>query len=283
MKRLIASVLSALLIITVICAAVFAQTTNPLFKEEKVKNYLPHMTWKEVEQALKKTDMIIMPVGAIEQHGKHLPLCTDIYAVIEKSKLIAQKTDILVAPSLFVGLSEHHMAFPGTMTLSPETFEAVLYESAQSLFRHGFKKFLIYNGHGGNTVSCNNVIQKINQTMPAVAVFLNDITVPPGEEREEPIPFDSHAGVGETSSMLYLTNSLVNMSHAEKPVLTFPPEVMKLQENYRTNANLRNLSNAYMFRPKKTGKKGSTREMTNNGVFSTGDPKDATIELTSIS
>ncbi len=199
--------------------------TNPLFKEAKVKNYLPHMSWKEVEEALERTDMVIIPVGSIEQHGKHLPLGTDTYGAIEASKLIAQKTDVLVAPAVFAGLSEHHMGFPGTLTLRPETFEAVVFDAAKSLIHHGFTKIMIYNGHGGNTTSVTNVIQKINQTTPATAVFLNDLAVPEDEDPEPAIPYDWHAGEGETSYMLYMTPSLVDMSRAEKPVLTFPPIV----------------------------------------------------------
>jgi len=246
--------------------------TNPLFKETKVKNYLPHMTWPETEAALKKTDMVIIPVGSIEQHGKHLPLGTDTYSAIEVSKLIAQETDILVAPAVFAGLSKHHMEFPGSITLSPQTFEAVVFETALSLIKHGFKKFLFYNGHGGNTTSVKNVIQKINQTTSVTAVFLNEIPVPPDPNTKN-IPFDWHAGEVETSSMLYLTHCLVDMTKAEKPVLTLPPIVHKAME-----INLDGVMNANLFRPKDTGKLASSREMSNNGVFTSGDPKNATTE-----
>jgi creatinine amidohydrolase len=252
--------------------------TNPLFKETKVKNYLPHMSWKEVEEALTRTDMVIIPVGSIEQHGKHLPLCTDIYAVIETSKLIAQQADVLVAPAVLVGLSAHHLGFPGSLTLTPATFEAVVYEVAQSLIHHGFNKIMIYNGHGGNNVSVVKIVEKINHTTSATAVFLNEIQLPPEENPEEEIPFDSHAGEGETSTMLYLAPSLVDMSKAEKPVLTIPPTAQKALDNIEAEPNLRLVQQANMWRPKDAGKKASSREMTNIGVFTTGDPKKATAE-----
>jgi creatinine amidohydrolase len=267
---------SLLLIFSTFC---LSQELNPLFNETKIKNYLPHMTWKEIEDALKRIDMVIIPTGAIEQHGLHLPLCTDICGVIEECKLIAQETDVLVAPVLWAGISEHHMGFPGTITLSPETFEAVLFESAQSLIRHGFKKIMIYNGHGGNTAAVHSVLHRINHKTSATAVSLNAIA-PANEEEPEIMPeIDSHAGVGETSWMLYLANSLVDMSKAEKPILNFPPDVQKAREKAKENKNLLGIENAKLFTPKATGKQASTREMTNNGVVSTGDPKNGRVEL----
>lgn len=251
---------------------------NPFLNEVKVKNYLPHMSWEEVQALLQVTDMAIIPVGAIEQHGKHLPMCTDIYTVIEKSKLIAQETDVLVAPSVFIGLSEHHMGFPGTLTLSPETFEAVIYETAQSLIQHGFSKIMIYNGHGGNNVSVANVIEKINQNTMATAVNLNEIEAPPSDEPEEVIPFDWHAGEEETSYMLYLVPSLVKMSAAEKPILTFPSIAQKAHNNMEDEPALELVAESILFRPKSSGKGASTKEMSNNGVITSGDPNNGTAE-----
>lgn len=282
MNRIIKIIVSLFFAFVIMSAGALSQELNPLFKETRVKNYLPHMTWKEVEEALQRTDMVIIPVGSIEQHGHHLPLCTDIYAAIEQCKLIAQEADVLVAPPLLVGLSEHHMGFPGTLTLSPETFEAVLYETAQSLIRHGFKKILFYNGHGGNTTSVNNVIQKINQTTPAIAVSLNTLQLPEEEELEHYPAYDWHAGVGETSLMLYLTNSLVDMSQAVQPELTFPSYVQGAEKKLDASPQKENLQAMLMsnlFRPKDTGKKSSTREMTNTGAFTAGNPEDATVEM----
>jgi creatinine amidohydrolase/Fe(II)-dependent formamide hydrolase-like protein len=89
---------------------------------------------------------------------------------------------------------------------------------------------MIYNGHGGNAASVAHIIQKINQTTPATAFNLGNIDVP-DDGAEEEIPFDWHAGEIETSIMLYLTPNLVDMSLAEKPVLTFPPIVQKVQDS----------------------------------------------------
>jgi creatinine amidohydrolase len=239
MNRSTRTCLVSFVVLLAIAAVAPAQDNNPLFKETKIKNYIPHMTWPEVEEALRHTDMVIIPVGSIEQHGKHLPLGTDFLATMEGCKLLAQKTDVLIAPVVLAGLSEHHMGFPGTITLSPQTFEAVVFETAQSLIRHGFKKIMIYNGHGGNSV-------------------------------------DWHAGVGETSLMLYLTPPLVDMSRAEKPTLTLPEIAQKAQARAESEPNLELVLNANLFRPKDTGKKASSREMSATGVFTSGDPRTAT-------
>jgi creatinine amidohydrolase len=170
------------------------------------------------------------------------------------------------------------MGFPGTITLTPETFEAVVYETALSLIKHGFRKILLYNGHGGNTVSVANIIQKINQTTSAVAVDLDKVQVPRKEPLYPPIPFDFHAGVSETSGALYGFGNLVDMSKAENPVLTFPPEVLKFLEMSKKDPVFGEVADKIGFRPIETGKKSSTREMTNNGAITTGDIKTATAE-----
>ena len=268
------------LAVAAIHAAAIAQNpaANPLFSEKKVKNYLPQMTWVEVEQALTHTDAIIIPLGSIEQHGRHLPLGTDTYEAVETAKLIAQKADVLVAPVVTAGLSPHHMGFPGTITLSPETFEAVVFETAQSLIRHGFRKILIFNGHGGNNVSVANIIQKINQTTRAAAFDLGRIEIARQEPLYPPIPWDVHAGVEETSMMLYLAGSLVDMSKAVNPKLSFPPDVAQMDALGKSDPAMAKLAEDMRFRPFETGKKTSTREMTDTGSVTTGDIRTATAE-----
>ena len=86
--------LLALMVVATVCiqAQVNAQT-NPLWSEQKVKNFLPHMTWPEVRDLLNRTDMVLIPIPALEQHGLQGPIGTDYYTGIEQSKLIAQRTE----------------------------------------------------------------------------------------------------------------------------------------------------------------------------------------------
>ena len=136
---------------------------NPLWREAKVRNYLPHMTWPEVADLLMRTDLVIIPVAAIEEHGPQGPVGTDFLNGLEAAKLVAQKTDALVAPILLPGNSPYHMAFPGTISLKAETIQAVYFEAAQSLIHHGFRRFIFLNAHGGNAATTRFIVDRINQ------------------------------------------------------------------------------------------------------------------------
>src|ERR1043166_958275 len=187
------------LLAALFAAAVLNAQTNPLWHEEKIKNYLPHMTWPEVQELLTRTDMVIIPVASLEEHGPQTPIGTDYLNGVETAKLIAQKTDVLVAPVLLPGISPYHMEFPGTITISHDTVQRVYFEAAQSLIRHGFRRFLILNSHGGNQVVSRYVADRINQETPAVAVELNEAVAPLlTRARPRQTQFDRHAGVGET-------------------------------------------------------------------------------------
>ena len=157
-------------------SASFAQApapVNPLWHEQKVKNYLPHMTSPEVRDLLTRTDMVVLTVASLEQHGLQGPIGTDYLSVVERAKLIAQKTDVLVAPILFPGNSPYHMAFPGTITLPAETIQLVYFQAAQSLIASGFKRFLFLNGHAGNASIVHYVVDRINHETAGIAVELD--------------------------------------------------------------------------------------------------------------
>jgi creatinine amidohydrolase len=272
--------------VLVVCSAVTitvqAQTpTNPLWHEQKVKNYLPHMTWPEVRDLLTRTDMVIMPVTSIEEHGHQGPLGTDFLNGLERAKLVAQKTDVLVAPILFPGNSPYHMGFPGTITLPAETIQLVFFQAAQSLIAHGFKRVLLLNSHGGNLAISRYVVDRINQETPGVAVELGEAAQPffRQSRRNEPPEFDRHAGVNETSASLYLTPNLVDMREARTAPLTLPPHLQKLLPDVAAGDPTATLVFlAESLKAESTGKGTSTKEMTATGVWSARDVRTATSE-----
>ncbi len=274
-KCVIALVLTALL-----SFAAHAQS-NPLWHTQKVKNYLPHMTWPEVEDLLSRTDMVIIPVPAIEQHGPQLPIGTDYFIGEELAKLIAQKTDVLVAPILLPGISPYHMEFPGTITLSEDSVQRVYFEAVQSLIHHGFRRFMILTSHAGNRNVSRYIVDRINQETPGIAVELNDAAAPffPRPRQQEAEQFDRHAGVGETSSGLYLFPNLVDMSKAGKNEVTLPEHLKKaLPQVIAGDDTATTVFLAEALKPKDTGKHTSTREMTRTGVWSERDTREASAD-----
>jgi creatinine amidohydrolase len=274
----------AFVVCTCVGVAVAAQSqapANPLWHEQKIKNYLPHMTWPEVRDLLTRTDMVIMPVASIEEHGPQGPLGTDFLNGLERAKLVAQKTDVLVAPILFPGNSPYHMGFPGTITLPAETIQLVFFQAAQSLIAHGFKRVLILNSHGGNQAISRYVVDRINQETAGIAVELGEAAAPflKRPRRNEPTEFDRHAGVNETSASLYLTPNLVNMREARTAPLTLPPHLQKLLPDVAAGDPTATLVFlAESLKAESTGKGTSTKDMTTTGVWSARDVQAATAE-----
>jgi creatinine amidohydrolase len=262
-----------------------AAQTNPLWHEQKIRNFLPHMTSPEVRDLLTRTDMVLIPVPSIEQHGPQTPTGTDFYAGIEEAQLIAQRTDVLVAPILFPGQSPYHMEFPGTITLSSETLQRVYFEASQSLIHHGFRRFLFLNSHSGNQYMTRFVVDRLNQETPAIAVDLNDAVDSmtrrdrPAGGGERTAAFDRHGGVGETSRALYLFPSLVQLDKAVPATLTLPPHLTKmLPDVVKGDPAATTVFLAEGLKPKDTGKGTSAAEMSSTGVWSERDPKEATAE-----
>lgn len=260
-----------------------AAQTNPLWHEQKIKNYLPHMTWPEVQDLLTRTDMAVIPVPALEQHGLQGPIGTDFYNAVGKAQLIAQRTDVLVVPILFPGNSPYHMGFPGTVTLSADTVQRVYFEAAQSLLRHGFRRILLLNGHGGNEVICQYVADRINQETNGVAIELGEAATafeerPSGMRRRSPV-LDRHAGVPETSNSLYLTPNLVNLSAAKAATITMPEHLQKMvPEVVAGDPTAARIFRSEGLKPEETGKRTSAREISTTGAWSVRDPAEATTE-----
>lgn len=270
-----------ILIMVLFSLAVHGQT-NELWLSARVKNYLPHMTVPEVEDLLTRTDMVIIPVGAIEQHGYHLPLGTDFLNGVERCKLLAQQRDVLVAPILMAGQSPYHMGFAGTITLSAETIMKVHLEAVESLIRHGFKRFMILNSHGGNRAISTLLVDQINQTTAGIAVDMGVAIRPFSKPVDAELTevFDRHGGVWETSSSQYLIPSLVQMDKAVTAELTLPPHMTDmLPEVIDGDPTALLVFLAEGLKAEETGKGTSSKEMSTTGVWGVRDLKEASERL----
>jgi creatinine amidohydrolase len=250
----------------------------PLSLSAEDPKILQEMTWTDVAEYLETSDMVMIPIGSTEQHGPHLPLGTDYYEALGLAGRISARTGVLVAPVVMAGYSVYHSGFPGSLSLRPETLEQVLFESAEILIRYGFRRILFFNYHGGNALSQENVIHRINHSTEAVAVAIGSGS-PLQQGGEEFALFDYHAGIGETSLMLFLKPELVRMERAEKPVMNLTSRMQRLFSLAADHPALMMVFNALLAVPEGTGKGGSSSELSSNGVWSMGDPAQATKEI----
>ncbi len=247
-------------------------------EEEGKPLVLQEMSWKDVQENVKQNDMVIIPIGSTEQHGPHLPLGTDSYIGLEVSRMISARTGVVVAPVLWSGYSVYHSGFPGVLSLKPETMEQVLYETATILIKYGFNKIMFFNSHGGNRVVENKVIHRINHTTEAIAVSIGIGSPIQKGDGEDDVFFDNHAGLSETSWMLYVRPDLVNMERAAKAEITFTPRQKALLEAGRKNPDLMMVWNTLLGVPVETKKGGASHELSSNGIWSFEDPTLATKE-----
>ncbi len=198
-----------------------------------MKRAFAEHTWKEIEALPKDPGVVVLPIGAIEQHGPHLPLLTDALLAEETVRAafarLPEGVPAWYLPVLCYGKSNEHTGYPGTIALSAATLMAVVRDIAASVAGAGFKRLLLFNAHGGNLA----LLQVMARDLRAEFGLLSFVTQPDHSVARSSLPapeqhFGIHAGTVETALMLHLRPDLVHLDRAEPHYPNFKSETLSL-------------------------------------------------------
>ncbi len=185
---------------------------------------LGEFTWPEAKKRFQKVDVALLPVGAIEQHGPHLPLDADAFDAAYLTRKVAEACTPprpIVLPLISYGVSYHHEDFSGTISINPDTLSQLVYDIGMSAVRHGITKLVIINGHGGNGPALHFAAQMINRDARIFTCVDTGETSDPDIYAMSETPNDVHSGEIETSTTLATRPHLVRLREAQKFIPRF--------------------------------------------------------------
>jgi creatinine amidohydrolase len=183
----------------------------------RLKVLLGEMTREQIGQLAAET-VVVLPTASIEQHGPHLPILTDSIICeaicLRAAEEAAAEAPVTVLPTLFFGLSRHHLPYPGVVSLTSTTYVRAIQEICETLARSGFRRLAIINGHGGNDEAIRLAARDVMNDLPVTilaASYWNlagpEVEKLASESGVDPVP--GHAGGFETSLILALRPDLV--------------------------------------------------------------------------
>ncbi|ADT84312.1 creatininase family protein [Thermococcus barophilus] len=181
--------------------------------------YMENLTWDEFNEIKKKIDTVILPIGSVEAHGKHLPLGTDVFAPVEIAKRVEAKLrekgkEILIAPPIWYGHSFVLDVFPGTINVKADTLRRYVRDVMAEFAEEGFRKIILLNGHGGNYYPLVEAAEEVARRYN-VEVWLINWWIDFREDILSICSSQGHAGEDETSVILAIKPELVKMEKAE--------------------------------------------------------------------
>jgi len=170
---------------------------------------LEEMSWPQIEEGLRQTKTVILPVGATEEHGPHLPVFTDTIQAVEVAREAAKRHGVFLAPALQYGVCRSTRRFPGTITVSHDALRAFARDLVLSFNDSGFQNIMILTGHaGGQHMSaleeaCQMAVEERDLRVSLVSLF--DLI----DSQAVETPHDGHSGEIETSLMMIIRGDLV--------------------------------------------------------------------------
>jgi len=223
-----------------------------------------YLTWKQVDALPRESTLLVLPTAAIEQHGHHLPLATDTLInnlVLGKAlELVPADLPVYALPPVCYGKSNEHIGYPGTLSVSAQTFLAVVRDIGASIAAGGFKKVVLYNSHGGNTSLVDVLARDLRAEfgLRTFSLFGSAGVSFEGVSLQERT-YGFHAGEVETAYLLYATPELVHTDQYTSNYIARvdKPELLKPEGSAANFAWL-------------------TRDIAPSGVM--GDPSPATAE-----
>lgn len=178
---------------------------------------LEKMTWPQAKQYFEKNNIVLIPLGSTECHGRHMPLGTDTLIPEKILTLIEEKTDVMIAPVMPYGCTDYLAPFPGTVNLGHDVLYQVMTKICESLYVHGARKFVILNGHGGNIPVLDRValdLQKKGGMLVQLNWWQMVWNIVPDYEGNMPW-HGGHGGAEETSAILYIDEALVDFKEIQ--------------------------------------------------------------------
>lgn len=227
--------------------------------------YLSELTSAQAKESVDRGDIVVIPVGALEQHGPALPLGTDTLRADGLCARVAGRLPhVVVGPTLPIGVSPHHLAMPGTVSFTSATFTTVMREYAVGLHRQGWTKILVVTGHGGNNAALTTLAQDLLGSHPDLQLAWTPVTSLAADAvRAAGVSeVHGHCGEAETSQMLVLSPQSVR-TDLLAPGVTTPEQFDPLSALARS-VTYPSLARRY-------------DQLSDNGVL--GDPRAATREL----
>lgn len=215
--------------------------------------WLEEMSWPEIEQALETgTTTVIVTAGSIEQHGPHLTLITDaLLSEVFAERLARRIGNALVAPVIRPGCSDHHMAFPGTISFPPSLLEEIVSTYCRCLAHHGFRRLVLMATHGGNFAPVEAAAQRMSEELQAEGAEVIALTnlqefaaafVAPLKELGIPQQVTiNHADITETSFVLAVRPELADLDKATRGFMGSFDNVALLEEGLQ-DGGLRRIS-----------------------------------------